>query len=171
MPAPSAVEASGDSPLLYRMPIGTRVLLWATRFPAPLLLFSSLTLLVTTHRWYLWLLYGLMAAISIPVFIQGRKMLSNIVVRAELDGPNILFKRWDGRVLTVPRRGRALRKDPREHPTWTTLQVADSKDTLAFVKQDKDAMAMLADLDRRGVLRGPGSAKEKALPPQMMGRR
>ena len=179
--APSVGGSSGEalspagpveSPLLYRMPTSTRLLLWSTtRLPGPIMLICSVVLLIVLRHWYWWLLTVITAALNIPLWIQARKMMANLVLQAELEGGNILFRRWDGRVISVPRRGRALRRSSAEHPTQTILQVADSKDTLALIKQDKEATAMLADLDKRGVLRGPGTPKERPLTQQTLLRR
>ena len=169
-PAPESTVPP-ESSLLYRMPPSTRLLLWSTRLPAPFMLLASIALIVTSHHWYIWIFGIFMVAISLLMLVRTRKMLNNLVTRAELDGGDIRFRCWDGRVIAVPRRGRALRKAGSEHPIWITLQVADTKETLAVVKQDKQVTAMLADLDRRGVLRGPGAPRDRMLPPQMMAKR
>jgi hypothetical protein len=171
---PTETPSAEGSPILYRMSRGTRLWLWFPRILSVVLAVSGIFTIILFHR-YPWLVA--LGVVSMAVgglsLVLGRSQMGAIVVRVEQDGNDIRFHRWDGRAVVASRRGRSLRKLPnRSSGAFLTIEPASAKegaslapspspDLLTFMKQDKPAVEMLNDLERRGILRGPGSSKDR----------
>jgi hypothetical protein len=157
--APAEPEAAE----LYRMSTATRLLVYSPRFTVMVALVAGLYLAVIPHlAWPLRALFALVTLLAALALYASRSQTSSLVVRARLEDSEIHFTRWDRKELVVPRRGRALKKDTSSRSALLLLQPTAGGDSVSLLKQDKDAMALLADLDRRGVVRGPGAPRDRS---------
>ena len=170
MPSTSDVPPVEQTPgpVLYQMAKGTTALLWSTRILPALALVGGISGLIsgivsTPHETWMVVLNCIVIGLASWILFANRRSLSSIVRRAVSVGPDIEFTRWDGSKVTVPRRGRSLQKDPqRSNRARVVLSPVGEEKPIHLFCQDKGALAMMADLEKRGVVRGPRPPKDVA---------
>ena len=156
-----------DAPEAYRMATGTRLLLW---LPAVLLglgcLLGLYLLCTPQHEPWPYRFLGFLEAAICGLFVWlSRVRLGGVVVRALTENGEIHFRRFDGREVVAPSRGRTIRKESMGADSVLVLlrpvESEDRKDRVALLRQDKEAMAYLSGLERKGIVRGPGNIKDR----------
>lgn len=157
-----AQPAPTDSNLLYRMSTANRLLLWMPPILLGVAIVGAIFGIVFT-RVLTWRIVDCFVLIlSILMLVVSRRRMAPVVVKTELEGADLQFRKWNGTVMTVPRRGRSLRKLTNlSNQAWVVLEATSDKQQVRLMCQDKEAMSLLEDLERRGVVRGPGNPKDK----------
>ncbi len=158
----SAEPAPTDSNVLYRMTTANRLLLWMPRLLLGVAIAGAIGGIVFTRPIGWRIMDVFVLVLSVLILVANRRQMAPIAVQTELEGNDLRFRRWDGSILTVPRRGRSLRKLTHlTNQAWIVLETTSDKQRVRLMCQDKAAMSLLEDLERRGVARGPGNPKDK----------
>jgi hypothetical protein len=137
-----------------------RLLLWSPRILLVAAMVGGLSMIALVHT-TAYIIWGILfMAISGMGLAGSRRSAGEIVVGVEQHEESLVLTRWDGHQVTAPRRGRSLRKiNDKTDAARLALQVQGEKGVLVLLKHDKAAMAMVDDLEKRGVVRGPGQVK------------
>jgi len=151
--------------LLYGMSRWNRVMLEAIRVWFFVMVLVGLLIVVMPGEGIGMRMVGVVTVALLALWMTGLyKQTRSIVLAVQQEGAEMRFRRWDGREVVVPRRGKALRKDRRSNAALIMLQTAEGTEGLSLLAQDKKLTPFMEDLDRRGILRGPGAPK-KPFPP------